>query len=169
MATIGGAVWFYKDLWPGPGWGIVDSTGRPKAAYYVLRRVWQGRQLVVTDEGLDGLYLHAINERPEPFRGSAELVLYRDHRTVVARAETPIEIGPRSTWTIGSDELLGEFRDVTYAYRFGPPEHDVVVATLYDEARAATSEAFHFVNRRDPAPVAVRLEAEAGEVPAPTG
>jgi beta-mannosidase len=156
----GALVWFFKDLWPGAGWGVVDSTGRPKAAYYALKRAWHGRQLVVTDEGLDGLCLHAINELAEPLRGSAELVLYRDHHTVVARAGVPVEIGPRSTWTVGSDQLLGGFHDVTYAYRFGPPGHDVAVATLYDEGRAVVSEAFHFVRRRDPAPVPARLEAD---------
>ena len=30
--NAGGLVWFYKDLWPAAGWGIVDSTGTPKAA-----------------------------------------------------------------------------------------------------------------------------------------
>src|SRR5688500_12433431 len=39
----GGLVWFYKDLWPAAGWGIVDSHGIPKAAYYYLRRSWQSR------------------------------------------------------------------------------------------------------------------------------
>jgi beta-mannosidase len=157
----GALVWFFKDLWPGAGWGVVDSTGRPKAAYYALKRSWRGRQLTVTDEGLDGLCLHATNEPAEPFRGSVELVLYRDHRTVVARAEVPVEIGSRSTWAVGSDELLGGFHDVTYAYRFGPPGHDVAVATLYDEDREVVSEAFHFVNRRAPCPVSAHIEADA--------
>ena len=31
-----------------------------------------------------------------------------------------------------SDALLDGFHDVAYAYRFGPPSHDVVAATLYD-------------------------------------
>ena len=52
----GGLVWFFKDLWPGAGWGIVDSRGFPKAAYYYLRRAWQPRQVTITDEGLDGLH-----------------------------------------------------------------------------------------------------------------
>ena len=48
----GGLVWFYKDLWPGAGWGIVDSR-IPKAAYYYLKRIWHSRQLTLTDEGLE--------------------------------------------------------------------------------------------------------------------
>ena len=31
------------------------------------------------------------------------------------------------------DELLARFCDTAYAYRFGPPQHDVVVATWFDE------------------------------------
>ncbi len=34
----GGLVWFARDLRPGAGWGVVDSTGRPKAAYWYLKR-----------------------------------------------------------------------------------------------------------------------------------
>ncbi|MGH8639633.1 MAG: glycoside hydrolase family 2 protein, partial [Burkholderiales bacterium] len=35
----GGLVWFARDFYPGAGWGILDSTGRPKAAYWYLKRV----------------------------------------------------------------------------------------------------------------------------------
>ena len=31
----GGLVWFARDLQPGAGWGIIDSTGQPKAAVLV--------------------------------------------------------------------------------------------------------------------------------------
>src|SRR6185436_15159108 len=42
----------------------------------------------------------------------------------------------------GSDALLGGFHDVSYAYRFGPPSHDVVAATLYGTEGEIVSEAF---------------------------
>jgi beta-mannosidase len=41
-----------------------------------------------------------------------------------------IEVGPRSAITIAATDLLGGFRDLTWAYRFGPPAYDVVHAKL---------------------------------------
>src|SRR6185369_14857825 len=61
-ACGGGLVWFLRDLWPGAGWGIVDSTGRAKAAYWALKRAWQPRSIHLVDEGLDGYAIHVVNE-----------------------------------------------------------------------------------------------------------
>ncbi|HEY5312758.1 MAG TPA: glycoside hydrolase family 2 protein [Pirellulales bacterium] len=157
----GGLVWFYKDLWPGAGWGVVDSGGTPKAAYYHLKRTWQPRQLVLTDEGLNGLDLHLLNETAEECDGALEVVLLREPRLVVARAEIDVGLAARSAKVLKADELLGRFYDVNYAYRFGPPHHDVVVATWYDASRQVVSEAFHFVRRRDPPYVPAVIETSA--------
>src|SRR5205085_2786646 len=100
--NVGGLVWFFKDLWPGAGWGIVDSFGLPKAAYYYLRRSWRPQQITLTDEGLDGLHLHVINETAEPLTGSVELLLLKDERVVVARKEVPCPLGPRAQRTFAS-------------------------------------------------------------------
>src|SRR5205823_6643536 len=128
----GALVWFFKDLWPGAGWGIIDSLGIPKAAYYYLKRSWQSVQIGITDEGLDGLQLHVVNETADPFRGCVELMLLKDDHIVVARRESACAIAPRRQSTFESDALLDGFYDIAYAYRFGPPKHDVAIATLYD-------------------------------------
>ncbi len=160
----GGLVWFFKDLWPGAGWGIVDSLGLPKAVYYYLRRSWRPRQITVTDEGLDGLHLHVTNETAEPLHGHVELLLLKDERVVVARREMPCRLAPRARQTFDADALLDGFHDLTHSYRFGPPQHDLAIATLFDEDRRALSEAFHFGRAREPAflpAVQVKAEAEA--------
>ena len=51
-------------------------------------------------------------------------------------------MGPHTRAMFGSDTLLGGFHDVSYAYRFGPPSHDVVAATLYGTDGEIVSEAF---------------------------
>jgi beta-mannosidase len=147
----GALVWFFKDLWPGAGWGIVDSLGLPKAAYYYLRRSWQTQQITMTDEGLDGLDLHVTNESAEPLEGFVELLLLKDEHIVVARQEIPCQVPARGRQTFGSDALLDGFYDVTYAYRFGPPKHDLAIATLFDNQHRVLSEAFYFVKAREPA------------------
>src|SRR5262249_28143677 len=146
---------------PGAGWGIVDSRGQPKAAYYHLKRTWRNRQLTLTNEGLNGLHLHAINETAEACGGAIEVLLLKGPNVVIAKQEVKVHIAPRAQQLLRADEILGSFYDVNYAYRFGPPHHDVVVVTWYDEQRQVVSEAFHFVQRNVSNPAPAQLEAKA--------
>jgi beta-mannosidase len=148
--NAGALVWFYKDLWPAAGWGIVDSTGTPKAAYYQLKRAWQTRQLTITDEGLDGLHLHFINETTLPVEGFVEVQLLREPNVSIARHEIPLRVNQRSLETRSVDEILGVFYDVNYAYRFGPQSHHAVIATWLNAAREVISESVHLTRARDP-------------------
>ena len=162
----GGLVWFFKDLWPAAGWGVIDSNGTPKSAYYYLKRAWQNRQLTLTDEGLNGLHLHLINETAEACAGTLEVVLLKEPQVVVARQEVAVQLSARSRTTVSADEVLGGFYDVSYAYRFGPPHHDVAIVTWYDVNRRIVSEAFHFIRPRDPVPVGIVLEGVAEKISA---
>ncbi len=161
----GALVWFYKDLWPGAGWGVIDSHGRPKAAYYALKRVWNNRQVTLTDEGLNGLDVHLTNETSESVAGTLEVVLLREPNTVIAKREIPFDVKARSRERVQANEILGLFYDVTYAYRFGSPQHDVAVVTWYDEERRVLGEAFHFVQRQiKPDACAVGIASEYAAV-----
>ena len=101
-----------------------------------------------------------LNESEEPLRGSLELMLLRDGNVVVAQASAPCEVAPRSSATFPAEEVLGGFHDTAYAYRFGPPAHDVLIATLFAEDGSVLVEAFHFPRPMDPRPVAANLRAE---------
>lgn len=147
----GGLVWFYKDLWPAAGWGVLDSYGQPKPTYYYLKRAWQSQQLTITDEGLSGLRLHIINESATDSDVIIEITLLKQPRQTVLREECPISLRGRETRSLNVNELLGRFCDVNYAYRFGPAAHDVVIATLMDARRNVVSEAFYFLRRENPA------------------
>ncbi len=149
-STCGGAlVWQLQDLRPGAGWGLIDATGRPKSALHGLARTLQPIQVVMTDEGLNGLDIHLLNERAEPLRAQLELVCLRDGSVKVASASRAVELAPHSAQRISAAGCLGQFFDFTHAYRFGPRAHDVTIATLRDPASGRiVSEAVHLPERR---------------------
>jgi beta-mannosidase len=142
--TRGGLVWFFKDLWPSSGWGVLDWRGEPKSAWYALKRAFRPVQLAITDEGVNGLMLHLINETAEAIKAVVTLECLKDGKTSVMRAERAVTLEPRNTVGFSDVELWGAFFDTTYAYRFGPPSHDVTIATLATPAGELLAEAFHF-------------------------
>ncbi|WP_230945380.1 glycosyl hydrolase 2 galactose-binding domain-containing protein [Burkholderia vietnamiensis] len=152
----GALVWQFQDVMPGAGWGLLDAAHLPKSGWYALRQVLQPVQIVVVDEGLNGLDVHVINERAAPLTASVELVALRDGRTPVARCGGQVRLAAHDVVRLGSAELLGRFFDWTYAYRFGPCEHDTVVASLRGDNGALLSQAFHFPSRTHPAVFARR-------------
>jgi beta-mannosidase len=126
----GALIWFYKDLWPGAGWGIIDSENRPKAVWHYLRRALAPRAVLITDEGQDGLKLHIINETESELEAEITVEMYRAGRTRLLYAEKKITVDKRGSTAVFADEVIGHFTDIAYNYRFGPPKHDVVIACL---------------------------------------
>ncbi|HTW72715.1 MAG TPA: glycoside hydrolase family 2 protein [Acetobacteraceae bacterium] len=141
----GGLVWQLQDLVPGAGWGAIDSHGHPKPVWHALRRAFQPRQVILTDEGLNGLHVHVLNETPRPLHAKLRLACLKDSARPVRQAEQEITLPSRETMRLETAALLPEFFDIAYAYRFGPRTHDVTVATLRDaEDNVLIAEAVHF-------------------------
>jgi beta-mannosidase len=128
----GGLVWFARDLWPGAGWGVIDSEGRPKAAYWYLKRAWAPVALLTADEGLNGLWIHAVNDTAGPIETDLRIAIYRDGLLCGAPVTTRVSVPARGHHSLHADALFEGFRDLTHAYRFGPPAHDVIAASLRD-------------------------------------
>ena len=126
----GGLVWTWRDLTPGSGWGVIDSTGERKPAWWFVRRACAPIAIVATDEGLNGLHLHVRNDRPEAFTGTVRVELFRGGEQRLEVGERDIVVDARSATTIVADALFEGFRDLTWAYRFGPLTYDVIAATL---------------------------------------
>jgi beta-mannosidase len=139
----GGLVWFARDLRPGAGWGVVDSTGQPKAAYWYLKRALNPVALLAIDEGLNGLRLHAMNDTCDSIEAEIRIALYREGRLRGVPGSTLLTIPSRGHHSVHADAIFEGFADLTYAYRFGPPGHDVVAATLRDRATGAILAAAH--------------------------
>jgi beta-mannosidase len=141
----GALVWMLKDFLPGAGWGVVDAGGLPKLAWHGLRRAFRPVQVALTDEGLNGLGIHLINETPRPVKALLALRCFQDGETVVMRREREVELAAGTGLSISSAELIGSFFDLTYAYRFGPAPLNATLVTLTDVATGARlADAVHF-------------------------
>ncbi len=145
-STCNGAlIFFYQDLWPGAGWGIVDSFARPKSAYFYVKRAMAKVALVASDEGVNGIVLHAINDTPEAIEADVQLALYRRGETKVASGSQPVTVPAHASVEVRGDALFEHFLDTTYAYKFGPPGHDLAVGALVSRATGERlAEAFFF-------------------------
>jgi beta-mannosidase len=142
----GALVWMLKDVAPGAGWGVIDANGLPKPAWHALRRAFRPVQVALTDEGLNGLGIHLINETSETVRARLSLCCVSDGDAVTMRREREVELPPRSNQTLSSAELIGSFFDITWAYRFGPPPLAWTEVTLDDAATGARlADARHFL------------------------
>ncbi len=159
----GALVWTLQDLLPGAGWGVIDSTGLPKPVYHALRRAFRPVQLVLGDEGTNGLDLHLINETAGPQETLVDIACLRDGVATVVKGQREIVLPPRSTTRLAATDLFGAFFDTTYAFRFGPPSHDVTVARLRraDDGHVIAS-AFAFPQGRMAAMHEARLTCNSG-------
>ena len=127
----GGLVLWLRDLVPGAGWGLVDSSGNPKPALLALRGVLSPTAVWFTDEGLAGVGVHLANDGPEPVAAELRLDALRGLRPGGRGGERRSWRSPaHGTLDLDVEALLGRFVDASWAYRFGPPAQDAIVATL---------------------------------------
>ncbi|KMO17286.1 glycosyl hydrolase 2 galactose-binding domain-containing protein [Methylobacterium platani] len=157
--TAGGLVWLWRDLAPGAGWGVVDVAGRPKSAWYALRRAFRPVQAVLSDEGLNGLRAHLLNETAAALDLVVALTFASAAGKVAARAERPVSLPPRGAVSLTSAALLGRFFDAANAYRFGPAAHNLAHLRLSAPDGTLLAEAFHFPSGRDATPREIGLSA----------
>lgn len=137
----GGLLVALRDLAPGAGWGLVDALGRPKAPWFALKRVLAPLAVLVDDEGLNGLHLHVVNDTASSFEGVLRLELFARGELLIEQAETPVMVAARQAATIEAEALIDGFRDINYAYRYGPPAYDAVAVFLDDVNGRSVSEA----------------------------
>ncbi|MGH8126469.1 MAG: glycosyl hydrolase 2 galactose-binding domain-containing protein, partial [Rhodanobacteraceae bacterium] len=141
--TRGALIWFLRDLWPGAGWGVVDAHGDPKPCWYALKRALAPVTIAFTDEGVNGLALHVSNEPAAALDAQLEVALYRNDDIPVGRGQTAVHVPAHRSATICATSLFDEWRDLAWAYRFGPPAVHVIHATLLS-GDSALADAFWF-------------------------
>jgi beta-mannosidase len=126
----GGIVLWLRDVVPGAGWGLLDHEGRPKPAALVLAPTLQPTAVWIVDEGLNGLDVHVAHDGPDPEGLTLTVELLREDGSAGESAEKTWEMEPHGHRVFSVEDLLGRFADVSYAYRFGPPQHAGVRARL---------------------------------------
>jgi beta-mannosidase len=126
----GGLVLWWRDVVLGAGWGLLDRDGRPKVALHHLRRALAPVAVWMTDEGLGGIAVHVANDRPASLSARLRLALYRDGEIPVGDISVLMDLSGQTTVERNVETLLGRFVDASWAYRFGPPAQDLVVASL---------------------------------------
>lgn len=162
----GALVWTLQDLEAGAGWGVIDAKGRPKSAYYALKRAFRPLSVSVTDEGTNGLHIHVVNDLSTERRVLVALSCLRNGRTKVVSGQKALALAAHGSVTFNAVELIGAFFDVTQAYRFGPPSHDAVVVRLLDaHTQELIADVVHFPLGFDTSRQDIGLAASfAGEV-----
>jgi beta-mannosidase len=58
------------------------------------------------------------------------VALYRDFEQRVEEGQETLELAPHGAHERNVEALLGRFADASWAYRFGPPAQDAIVASL---------------------------------------
>ncbi len=142
-SCAGALVFTLRDLAHGPGWGLIDASGRPKSAYYSVARLSQPTALFLTDEGLNGLFAYVVNDRPDRFTGSVRTRLFGVDGGTIAAVEHAVELNGHDSVQLSVDGLFGGFRDLTYAFRFGPQIYDCIAVQLLDSGGMVVSGAVH--------------------------
>nr|MBW4049499.1 glycoside hydrolase family 2 protein [Pseudomonadota bacterium] len=128
--TRGGLVWFLRDLWPGAGWGVIDAHGVPKPSFHPLRHALAPVAMSISDEGVNGLALHIVNDRREAMVGCVEVVLYQDGEVVVGQGSCDVVVPGHAAVELAVTDLFDGFVDLSFAYRFGPASANVLYAAL---------------------------------------
>jgi beta-mannosidase len=143
----GGLILWLRDLVPGAGWGVVDHRGRPKAAWHHLRRILAPTAVWLVDEGIGGVVAHVANDGPAPLEARLRVAFYSDLELPVGTATADLALPAHGSASRDVEAMLGHFVDAAWAYRFGPPAQDAIVASLERDGPTGVellAQAFHF-------------------------
>lgn len=158
----GGLILWLRDLVAGAGFGVVDNRGRPKTPYHHLRRILAPAAIWLVDERTGGVIAHVANDAPAALPVRLRVSLYTDQEIPVGSGEERLEVPPHGSATRDVETLIGHFVDAAWAYRFGPPAQDTIVASLFrdgEQGAELLSQAFHFPAGR---PMSVEPERRLG-------
>lgn len=130
--TQGAVILSHRDLTAGPGWGLLDHRGGAKAPLLALGEVLRPLAVLAVDRGLDGLLLDVVNDGDQPVYGTLAVEVFATGARPVLDARTELSVPPHGHQALPVEPLLGGFRDLTYAWRFGERTYRALRATVTD-------------------------------------
>lgn len=143
--NMGALTWFWQDLHAGAGWGLLDHTSYPKAAWYHFKRSSQAITIALISRGMNGLVANVVNDTNQSKKFRLEIKGFNPTDTLTIDTSAELNVEKFSQETIQIDTLLGYFTDLPHTFRFGPIQHRVIQARLYDlETDSLISEDFFF-------------------------
>ena len=123
-----------RDVHPGPGWGLVDAFGRPKSTYFAFRRACRPQAVSLYNDGLSGVRAVVFNDHDQALEGQLRIRLFAVNGVVLDEASTTLKVEATGTLEVSVDALFARFLDLSYAYRFGPLQVDVIEATFAEDS-----------------------------------
>lgn len=87
----GSVLWQLNDCWSAISWAVIDGAGRPKPAWYALRRSYRDR-LVTVQPSKSGLSLVASNLSPTRWKAEATIRKVDVAGREVARLDTSLDV-----------------------------------------------------------------------------
>ena len=131
--TGGAIILAHRDLRPGPGWGLLDSDGCPKAPLLALRDVLAPIAILTIDRGLEGLALDLRNDTAEDFSGELTLEVYAGAPEPAMSTVLEIRVPARACRFLHVEQTLGGFRDVTYVWALGDLTYRCLSAHIWSK------------------------------------
>ncbi|MFC7446477.1 glycosyl hydrolase 2 galactose-binding domain-containing protein [Rhodococcus daqingensis] len=161
----GALVLALRDLTPGAGWGLLDSSGGPKAPWYALARAAAPTAVTLTEDGMDGIRVDVHHDGPARLDATLRIEAHSQTGAAPLLVEREISLPAHGSahWSI--DALIGRFTDVSYTHRFGPQVYHGVTATLHGPGGTELARDVRLPGPRpleNAGDVGLRAEAAAG-------
>ncbi len=128
----GTLIWQLNDCWPAISWSIVDFYGRPKAAFYYVKRAYHPILLSFKEEGPDIISLWASNDLLAEYRDRIEVGMMDFFGNLEYREE--LELTVPANKTIRVKEFSKNRINVTYSnfeFLYGKPKDKRVNSNIY--------------------------------------
>ncbi len=128
----GTLIWQLNDCWPAISWSIVDFYGRPKAAFYYVKRAYHPILLSFKEEGPDIISLWASNDLLAEYQDRIEVGMMDFFGNLEYREE--LELTVPANKTIRVKEFSKNRINVTYSnfeFLYGKPKDKRVNSNIY--------------------------------------
>ncbi len=93
----GALLWQLTDCWPGFTWSIIDFDGRPKAAYFAVRRS-MAPVTVSIKPGRGGVFeVWMVNDGPQRIQDTLEVTIRRFDGSIIHRRQLRVDAPPNGS------------------------------------------------------------------------